>query len=212
MKVTKARATENREAIEKAAAALIRECGFDQISVAEVAAAAGLTHGALYSHYRSKEALTKAATSRAFEDTLSEFAGLSTAEFVHRYLSAAHRDHPEVGCPNAALVTEVWRQAAGTREAFRDGIQRYVELIAQTLETETGGKPQSKAVAVTMLATMVGAVALSRAIRDTDHACANEILRDVSAQLARFTTTDERLPDDDSPHARTACADSSEPG
>ncbi|WP_028228591.1 TetR/AcrR family transcriptional regulator [Paraburkholderia ferrariae] len=189
MKVTKARATENREAIEKAAAALIRERGFDQISVAEVAAAAGLTHGALYSHYRSKEALTQAATSRAFEDTLSEFAGLSPAEFVHRYLSAAHRDHPECGCPNAALVTEVWRQAAGTRETFRDGVQRYVQLIAQMLDTSD--EAESKAMAVTMLAAMVGAVALSRAIRDIDTSCSDEILRDVGAQLARFTKTDE---------------------
>lgn len=190
MKVSKARATENREAIEKAAAALLRERGFDQISVAGVAAAAGLTHGALYSHYRSKEALTSAATSRAFEETLSEFAGLSRAEFVQRYLSAAHRDHPECGCPNAALVTEVWRQAAGTREAFRDGVQRYVRLIAQTLET--GDESEDQATAVTMLAAMVGAVALSRAIRDTDPSCSNGILRDVSSQLSRFATTDER--------------------
>lgn len=210
MKVTKARATENREAIEKAAAALIRERGFDQISVAEVAAAAGLTHGALYSHYRSKEELTQAATRRAFEDTLSEFAGLSPAEFIRRYLSAAHRDHPECGCPNAALVTEVWRQAAGTRETFRDGFKRYVQLIAQTLETNDAA--ESKAAAVTMLAAMVGAVALSRAIQNTDSSWSNEILRDVSAQLARFTMTDDRLPGENSPLASTACADARERG
>lgn len=210
MKVSKAQAAANREAIGKAAAALLRDRGFDQISVAEVAAAAGLTHGALYSHYRSKEELTQAATSRAFEDTLSEFAGLSLAEFVQRYLSVDHRDHPECGCPNAALVTEVWRQAAGTREAFRDGLHRYVRLIAQTLGTGDG--PQTQATAVTMLAAMVGAVALSRAIRDTDPSCSNGILRDVSAQLSRFTTTDERPPGENSPHAETECAEFRGPG
>ena len=195
MKVTKARATENRDAIEKAAAALIRERGFDQVSVAEVAAAAGLTHGALYSHYGSKEALARAATSRAFDETLGEFAGLSSTEFVQRYLSAAHRDHPEFGCPNAALVTEVWRQPAGTREAFRDGLQRYVQMVAQTLEK--GDEAHGKAAAVTVLAAMVGAMALSRAIRDTDPLYSNEILEDVSTQLARFTETCEPLSDDD---------------
>ena len=194
MKVTKARATENREAIERAAATLVRERGFEQMSVAGVAAAAGLTHGALYSHYKSKEALTQAATARAFEDTLRELGGLSVQDVVSRYLSAAHRDHPGLGCPNAALVTEVWRQPDATREAFRDGVQRYVDAIAKALasdEKASGDQtPDSdarhRAEAVTLLAAMVGAMALSRAIHGVDPTCADAILSDVSAQLGRF--------------------------
>lgn len=184
MKVTKARASENRDAIEKAAAALVRERGFDQMSVAEVAAAAGLTHGALYSHYGSKEALAQAATKRAFEDSAKGLAGMSAAEFVQRYLSPLHRDHPEVGCPNAALATEVWRQPAGTRQAFRDGIQRYIELVGAMLSS--GDEKHGRAEAVTVLAAMVGAMALSRAIGDIDPSFSSEILNDVGAQLALF--------------------------
>jgi TetR/AcrR family transcriptional repressor of nem operon len=181
MKVTKARASENREAIEKAAAALMRERGFDQMSVAAVAGAAGLTHGALYSHYGSKEALAEAATKRAFDDTVRGLAGLSAAEFVVRYLSPMHRDHPEMGCPNAALASEVWRQPGGTRQAFRDGIEQYVELLRSMLTS--AGEPGDKAKAVTMLAAMVGAMALSRAVDDVDPSFSNEILSDVSEQL-----------------------------
>ena len=184
MKVTKARASENRDAIEKAAAALVRERGFDQMSVAQVAAAAGLTHGALYSHYASKEALSRAATTRAFEETARGLAGLSPAEFVQRYLSPSHRDHPEAGCPNAALACEAWRQSAGTREAFRDGIRCYVELVATMLSS--GGEPPEKGKAVTVLAAMVGAMALARAIGDIDPSFSNEILSDVAAQLTGF--------------------------
>jgi TetR/AcrR family transcriptional repressor of nem operon len=194
MKVTKAQATENREAIERAAAALVRERGFDQMSVAGVAAAAGLTHGALYSHYKSKEALTQAATARAFEDTLSQLGGLSVREFVSHYLTAAHRDHPGLGCPNAALVTEVWRQPAATQEAFRDGLKRYVETIARALakggdpsdSDRSDGDPQHEAKALTLLAAMAGAMALSRAINGVDPSCSDAILTDVSTQLARF--------------------------
>jgi TetR/AcrR family transcriptional repressor of nem operon len=181
MKVTKARATENREAIEKAAAALIREHGFEQMSVAKVAAAAGLTHGGFYSHYRSKEALAKAAVGRAFEETLQGLAGLSAAEFIQRYLSPQHRDHPQVGCPNAALASEVWRQPQATREAFRDGVQRYVDLVGVTLGRD--GQKHEKASAVTMLAAMVGAMALSRAVGEVDPSFSNEILHAVSKNL-----------------------------
>jgi TetR/AcrR family transcriptional repressor of nem operon len=184
MKVTKARASENRDAIEKAAAALVRARGFDQMSVAEVAATAGLTHGALYSHYGSKEALAEAATKRAFEDTVQGLTGLAPTEFVQRYLSPLHRDHPEVGCPNAALASEAWRQPAGTRQAFRDGIERYIELVGATLSSS--GEEHSKAKAVTTLAAMVGAMALSRAIGDIDPSFSSEILSDVAAQLTAF--------------------------
>ncbi len=182
MKVTKARATKNRDAIEKAAAAVVRERGFDQMSVAKVASAAGLTHGALYSHYGSKEALTEAAVGSAFEQTLQGLAGLSSLEFVQRYLSPLHRDHPEVGCPNAALVSEVWRQPAATRDVFRDGVQRYVDLIGTTRAPD--GEDLGKAGALTMLATMVGAMALSRAIGENDPSYSDQILSDVSTQLA----------------------------
>ncbi len=188
MKVTKARASENRDAIEKAAAALVRERGFDQMSVAAVAAAAGLTHGALYSHYGSKEALTEAATKRAFEDTVKGLAGLSTTQLVQQYLSPMHRDHPEVGCPNAALASEVWRQPAGTRQAFSDGMRHYIELVGAMLSSgdEGQGKPKSQAKAVTTLAAMVGAMALSRAVAEVDPTLSNEILSDVCAQLTAF--------------------------
>ncbi|PYE14846.1 TetR/AcrR family transcriptional regulator [Paraburkholderia silvatlantica] len=207
MKVTKAQATENREAIEKAAAALVRERGFDQTSVGAVAAAAGLTHGALYSHYGSKEALATAAANRAFQDTLEAFTGLSATEFFQRYLSAAHRDSPQFGCPNAALVSEVWRQPVATREAFRDGVKRYVQLIAKLLEPED--EAQDRATAVTMLAAMVGAVALSRGIRDVDLEYSDEILNDVSIELMRFTEEREPAGGNDSSRATDARAGSS---
>ena len=119
MKVSKAQASDNRDAIIQAAAAQIRGRGFDQMSVAEVAQAAGLTHGALYSHFKSKDALKTEATTRAFEDCIRAFTGLEPAEFLRNYLSAEHRDNPQAGCPTAALVSEVSRQSAGSQAAFR---------------------------------------------------------------------------------------------
>ncbi len=181
MKVTKEQAAKNRSAIVAAAAREIRKRGFDQVSVAEVAKASGLTHGALYSHYKSKEALGIDATQQAFDETVREFCGLSPSMFLQQYLSPAHRDHPEVGCPNASLVTEVWRQPAETQQAFRDGLRRFVALTDGMLRHDDTDPGSENAIAV--FAAMVGGLALSRAVRDVDPAYSDEILRSVHSRL-----------------------------
>lgn len=191
MKVTKAQASENREAILRAAAGQIRTRGFDQMSVAEVGRAAGLSHGALYSHFKSKEALQAEAARHSFDDTLRAFADLGPEAFLQAYLSAEHREHPEVGCPNAALVSEVWRQPASTQEAFRAGIEGFVALVAQSLGggEQQGDKEGDKDRAMMLLAAMVGGMALSRAVGQVDPAYADEILRAVSGQLTGLIAT-----------------------
>ncbi|WP_343616651.1 TetR/AcrR family transcriptional regulator [Novosphingobium sp.] len=182
MKVTKAQATENREAILRAAAEQIRLRGFDQMSVAEVARAASLSHGALYSHFKSKEVLQAEATRHSFDDTISTFTGLSPDAFVQTYFSVDHRNHPELGCPNAALVSEIWRQPPATQQAFRAGIERFVELVSETLTGSDGQENRDRA--VLLFAAMVGGMALSRAVSQVDQAFADDILRAVSSQMA----------------------------
>lgn len=185
MKVSKDQATENRDAILNAAAAQIRARGFNEVSVAEVGRAAGLTHGALYSHFKSKEALQAAATRRAFEQTLSAFEGLDFNEFSRRYLSCEHRDSVAVGCPNAALVSEVWRQPNQTQEAYRDGLLGFLSLVREALGGE--GTPSDSDRAIALFATMVGGLALSRAIAKVDESASEDILRAVASQIDTFS-------------------------
>lgn len=184
MKVSKAQATENRDAIIHAAAAQIRERGYDQMSMAEVARSSELTHGAVYSHFRSKEALQAEATRRAFEDTARAFMGLPIDEFLKRYLSPEHRDSPVVGCPNAALASEVARQPVEIQEAFRDGLQRFLGMSEEKLAA--GGVEHDREAAIAMFATMVGGLALSRAVRSVDETASDEILGAVSHRLEDF--------------------------
>ena len=181
MKVSKSRASDNRDAILTAASAQIRARGLDQTGVADVAQAAGLTHGALYSHFRSKDSLAAEAMARAFADCLREFSGLPAPEFLQRYLSTEHRDHPEVGCPAAALVSEVARQPAELKAAFRSGVERFIALTGKSLEAISAEHGHDRA--VLMFAAMVGGLALSRAIRDVDASGSADILRAVSNQL-----------------------------
>ena len=192
MKVSKARAADNRDAIIEAASAQLRGRGFDQMNVGEVARAAGLTHGALYSHFPSKDVLTAEATKRAFDECLREFAGLTQSEFVHRYLSTQHRDNPEEGCPAAALVSEVRWQPADTRAAFRNGVDRFVSLAGESLEAVGAEHDHDRA--VLMFAAMVGGLALSRAVRDIDEPASGDILRAVRDQLRLLTSMQANPP------------------
>ncbi len=182
MKVSKAQASDNRDAILRAAASQMRGRGFDHMSVEEVARAAGLTHGALYSHFKSKDALKTEATKCAFAGCAQEFAGLSPNEFLRRYLSAEHRDNPEEGCPTSALVTEVRRQPLPSQMAFREGVERFVALAGESLESIGADRGRDRA--TFMFAAMVGGLALSRAIAEVDRARADDILRAVAEQLA----------------------------
>jgi TetR/AcrR family transcriptional repressor of nem operon len=100
MKVTKAQAAQNRQDILEAAARLYREHGLDGVGVAEVTRGAGLTHGGLYRHFESKDALVREACARAFDWSIAPLDGLqgeqagSLAARVQSYLSPQHRDSP----------------------------------------------------------------------------------------------------------------------
>lgn len=181
MKVSKAQASDNRDAIVLAAAAQIRERGFDQMSVENVARAAGLTHGALYSHFKSKDALKAEATRRAFEDCIRAFSDLTPTEFLGRYLSAAHRDNPQEGCPTSALVSEVQRQSLPSQIAFRDGVEAFAALAAESLKSV--GAEHNADRALLMFAAMVGGLSISRAIREVDRAASDNILRAITEQI-----------------------------
>src|ERR1700730_4294054 len=133
MKVSKSKAADNRDAILQAAANQMRGRGLDQTSVADVARASGLTHGALYNHFGSKDALTTEAMKGAFAECLREFTGLSAPQFTSRYIAREHRDRPDQGCPAAALVSEIPRQPAELRTAFRGGVDRFVALAGKSL-------------------------------------------------------------------------------
>ena len=187
MKVSKSKAADNRDAILQAAANQMRGRGLDQTSIADVARASGLTHGALYNHFGSKDALTTEAMKCAFAECLREFTGLSAPQFLKRYLSTEHRDHPEQGCPAAALVSEISRQPAELQTAFRGGVDRFVALAGESLEAV--GAEHGHDRAVFMFAAMVGGLALSRAIRDVDDSGSADILRAVKKQLGHMVNS-----------------------
>jgi len=162
------------ERIVKEASRLFRERGFENVSVAEVMKAAGLTHGAFYAHFASKEELQAAAVAYGQEVSLGRLQrskGKTTkGSFADRYLSRRHRDNPGDGCTMAALAQEVARSTPELKAAFEQGLENFLSA-----------KGADRKEAIFWTAAMMGAVVLARAVQDQQ--LSDEILRSVRQKL-----------------------------
>lgn len=168
-RASKLDAEKHRREIVAAAAALFRERGIGGVSVPELMAAAGMTHGGFYGHFPSKAALAVEAADRAAAELGETVAKLIAAKggdraaafsaLVAFYLSRRHRDEPRHGCPTAAFIDHA-RDIDDPllAAAYRRGVERLVETIDPLLP-EGQGRPE----ALAALATMVGGLLLARA-------------------------------------------------
>lgn len=197
MKVSKTQVTENRLAILQAAARLYRERGFTGVGVADITREAGLTHGGLYRHFESKEALAAEASEYAFQWKLSELeppgadantdAGRFLRTGVANYLSPQHRDSVGQGCPVAALAADAARETGAIADVFAQGIGRYMAQFAQRRPDGTKVapiEPEDRVRAISMLSTMVGGLILARATARGLPALSDEILATLRHHIA----------------------------
>ena len=116
------------ERIVKEASRLFRERGFENVTVGEVMQAAGLTHGAFYAHFGSKQELEEAAVAYGqglSADRARSYGATKSGRraFADRYLSLWHRDNPGDGCTMAALAQEVARSTPELKAAFEKGFE-----------------------------------------------------------------------------------------
>ena len=121
------------ERIVKEASRLFRERGFENVSVGEVMKAAGLTHGAFYAHFGSKEELQAAAVAYGQKVSLERVQRSKNKKakesYVDRYLSPLHRDNPGDGCTMAALGQEVSRSTRQLKAAFEQGLEEILSAV-----------------------------------------------------------------------------------
>jgi TetR/AcrR family transcriptional regulator, transcriptional repressor for nem operon len=162
------------ERIVKEASRLFRERGFENVSVAEVMKAAGLTHGAFYAHFDSKEKLQAAAVAYGIKVSLGRMQRSnrkkSKGSWADLYLSRWHRDNPGDGCTMAALAEEVARSSPELKAAFEQGFE----------ETLSAGRGDRKE-AIFQTAALIGGVLLARAVQDPR--LSDEILSSVRQKL-----------------------------
>lgn len=183
MKVSKAQAAENRAALVTIASRRLREQGFDGIATSEIAKAASLTHGALYSHFKTKEALAAEGLTEAFRECHGNFAKLDAQGWLEAYLSIGHRDAPDQGCPMAALVSEVPHQGEAIQERFAAGADAFVGLAGETFGAPERPAAETRSDALFKVAAMMGGLALSRALRTADPVLSEAVLGAVRDRL-----------------------------
>jgi TetR/AcrR family transcriptional regulator, transcriptional repressor for nem operon len=163
MRVSRQQAAENRQRILIEASRLFRERGLSGVGVDALTQAAGLSHGSLYSQFGSKDRLAAEAFDHAVSRSSATLRDAGTLEdFVARYLSRDHRNRRGEGCAMAALVGDMPRQGASIRHGFTDAVRAFARRVATLMPARR--KPEDEALAA--VATMVGALALARAVDD----------------------------------------------
>lgn len=172
-RVSRKQADQNRKDVIRAASRLIPERGIDGVSVPALMAEAGLTHGAFYGQFTSKEALVAAAFDAAFAEKCEYYDEVAArnkgdgdaarAVFIKRYLRPSHRDGRADGCPIAALCGDVARpeRKGPIRTAFTAGMQSLIERLPPILAGKRKKAPREEVLAT--LSMLVGALVLSRA-------------------------------------------------
>lgn len=160
---------ETRRHILDVASTQFRESGIAAVGLAGIMSEAGLTNGAFYTHFASKEELVREVLSEALNRREERHKanlenGVALEATIRDYLSTRHRDHAGAGCPTAALVAEIARHPKATREAFTGKMSDLIALMAEQIRQGSAEERRRKAIAI--YAIMVGALQLSRAVSD----------------------------------------------
>jgi TetR/AcrR family transcriptional repressor of nem operon len=187
MRVSRIQAAENRQTVINVASRLFRERGFDGIGLKDLMKGAGLTQGAFYKQFGSKEDLAVEASRRALQSASGRWSEAAAQNpddplgaVIAFYLSGDHREEKTDGCPIVALGSDAARQSPDVKAAFEAGIKAHLDVLGRFIAGTGDAASRDKAMAI--LATMVGAVTLSRVVNDPDLA---QALLDAAAEHVR---------------------------
>lgn len=189
------------ERIVSVASRAIRRQGYNGTGVADIMKEAGLTHGAFYAHFESREAMLAEAAAKACTESAALAAGAAAGEpspralaaMLSAYLSRQHVESVEMGCPLVALGSETSRQTPEVRRVATRHIKEMVDLIAR--QSPQWGQAGTHEQALVTMATMVGALVLARAV---DEPALSDSLREAAlkhlTQLTKSTHAADSAP------------------
>jgi TetR/AcrR family transcriptional repressor of nem operon len=176
--------TDTHARILKVAAKRFRELGLDGIGVADVMNQAGVTVGAFYKHFKSRDELVVEALGTAFKDLDAwEKHAESLAQLLENYLTEYHRDNPGAGCAMGALLGDMSRASKSAKTVYTTRVKHSLAVTAGLLPSEQSADQRGRALLI--LASLLGALNLSRAV--SDPSLSREILEQVRRQLVDLT-------------------------
>jgi TetR/AcrR family transcriptional regulator, transcriptional repressor for nem operon len=203
--VSREQAAENRRAIVAAATRLFRERGVDAVGLNELMKHAGFTQGGFYNHFESKAALVAEVLDSAIAEGNAEFVKMARApvdesttalrHYVNWYLSQAHRDDIDHGCPVSGFAGDAPRLGAEAQSHFAGGLDDQVTILAGLI-AESGSRAVAgerrtlRERAISLHCEMLGALVLSRSVAQAAPVLSNEILENVQRHV--LASIDER--------------------
>src|SRR5438067_3772517 len=160
--------TRTRDRIVRNAARKLRTEGLTGPGVASVMKASGLTVGGFYKHFRSRDELIADAIAQSFSDFDDKvYPYLQDVpreerwkEIVRRYLSPEHCDHPENGCPVAALAPEIARAKVTVRRRIAGLIKERRNYLLELMPGAAAKERERNFFVI--LSAMAGVVSVAR--------------------------------------------------
>ncbi|NML62953.1 TetR family transcriptional regulator [Massilia sp. RP-1-19] len=172
MRYEKGRKDVTRNHIIEVASRRFLKDGIAASGLAGIMADAGLTNGAFYPHFDSKESLVAEVVSRILDLQRATFTEKieqgGIEEAIRYYLSMDHLEQPALGCPSAAFVPEIARASIATRAAFQSGLSKDIGVLAKELP----GLDRDTALqqATSLFSLMLGTLQIARTVLDPDEA------------------------------------------
>jgi TetR/AcrR family transcriptional repressor of nem operon len=199
--VSREQAAENRRAIVAAATRLFRERGVEAVGLSELMKQAGFTQGGFYNHFESKAALVAEVLAAAIAEGIADFAKFAKSArapvnesttalrgYIGWYLSQAHRDNIDHGCPVAGFAGDAPRLCAGAQSHFAGGLDDLITILAGLIAESgspaaAGERRTLRERAISLHCQMLGALVLSRSVAEAASALSNEILENVKRDV-----------------------------
>lgn len=203
VKVSPDQSAANRLALLEAAGKLFRQKGINAVGVAELCAAAGLTHGALYSHFGSKEALAAEAFVAGSAESHARMMKMmgdapGTKTVIDHYVSARHRDSVSACCPMLASASEAARQSRAFKTHFAEAFAALTGTLQFALPENASS--DAKNCSLVIAASMIGVVSVARALKSTDAALSDQLLESAGATFSELMASAREK--ENSPKAR----------
>jgi len=165
MRYSERHKAETHQRIVAEASRLFRRDGIGATGVQSLMESVGLTHGAFYAHFESKDELVEEVLRSIAQETDNPAATALVSldpvrSFIDAYLTPLHRDTPEIGCPLPTMSLELGLRGRPSPETDRLLVDRF-DAFERALAS-TPAADQS----IAMLAALVGALVLSRSVED----------------------------------------------
>lgn len=171
MRYEKGHKENTRQHLLEVASREFRKDGIEAVGIAGLMKSAGLTNGAFYAHFESKEDLVREVLNSTFESQLAAFErafenGVSLEEVIRDYLSPERRDHCDNACIAAALTAEVARHPRATRKIFSTHVEALISLLAKHIASKSPKEKRSRGIAI--YAQLIGSLQLARVVSEAE--------------------------------------------